>query len=70
MTYKARDKKEAIFFLEALDHIACICLIHSLLLSLHFSMKKMALAIIMVEIQNIAAADESASHALTYLLSV
>lgn len=36
MTYKARGKRSK-FFMEASDHIGCVCLIHSLLLSLHFN---------------------------------
>lgn len=40
--------------MEASDHTGCVCLIHILLLSLHFSAKKTALPIFILEIQNIA----------------
>lgn len=40
--------------MEASDRIGCVCFIHILLLSLHFNVKKIALAIFTSEIQNIA----------------
>lgn len=40
--------------MEASDHTGGMCLIHILLLSLHFDVKKTALAILISEIQNIA----------------
>jgi len=54
MTYKASRKRRRKFFMEDSDHIGCICLIHILLLSLHFSGKKTASAVFILEIQNIA----------------
>lgn len=53
VTYRARGRR-SIFFMEASDRIGCVCFIHILLLSLHFNVKKIALAIFTSEIQNIA----------------